>query len=142
MKEKLIGILTALCMVISPSFALAADVTTKVDEDIELMYEQVIEYVSRSKYLNVWTGNMFWRRQRKTRRSNVKLTIELLKMENYSWKSIKSWVHTGSGVVGVNESETYWVDHGTYTTKITAYVTDSNGNYIESPSTTSVIKEY
>ena len=52
MKKKLIGILTALCMVISPSFALAADVTTKVDEDIELMYEQVM---NMSAGLNIST---------------------------------------------------------------------------------------
>ena len=141
MKKKLIGILTALCMVISPSFALAADVTTKVDEDIELMYEQVM---NMSAGLNISTfGQATCSGAVSVRPGyNVKLTIELLKMENYSWKSIKSWVHTGSGVVGVNESETYWVDHGTYPTKISAYVTDSNGNYIESPSTTSVIKEY
>ncbi|WOC75569.1 hypothetical protein RX717_00815 [Intestinibacillus sp. NTUH-41-i26] len=141
MKKRLLCIFAILSMILSSNFAFAVDVSTKEDSDIELMYEQVMNMsaglsissfgqATCSGFASVHPGY------------NIRMTIELLKMENYSWKSIKSWVHTGSGVVGVNASDTYWVDHGTYTTKITVYVTDSNGNYIESPSTTSVIKEY
>lgn len=141
MKKRLFCLLTILCIVFSSNIAYATNVTTKQDEDIELMYEQVMNMSAELSISSLGkatcSGSVSVRPG-----YNVKLTIELLKMENYSWTSIKSWVHNGSGVIGVNESDTYWVDHGTYTTKITAYVTDSNGKYIESPSTTSRIIEY
>ena len=141
MKKRILTIFAVFCFVLNLNIAMAANVSTKDDSDIELMYEQVM---NMSAKLNIssygqatCTGTVSVRPG-----YNVRLTIELLKMENNSQTSIKSWVHTGSGVLGVNESETYWVDHGTYTTKITAYVTDSNGNYVESPTATSLIKEY
>lgn len=141
MKKRILCFLAVFCITFCPNFALAADQTTKADSDIELMYEQVMNMSARLNISNLGlatcSGTVSVRPG-----YNVKLTIELLKMENYSWTSIKSWVHNGSGVVGVNESETYWVDHGTYMTKITAYVTDSSGKYIESPTATSVIREY
>lgn len=141
MKKKLLCFLSIFCIVFSSNIVLAADVTTKEDGDIELMYEQVMNMSARLNISNLGlatcSGTVSVRPG-----YNVKVTIDLLKLENYSWTSIKSWVHNGSGVIGVNESETYWVDHGTYMTEVTAYVTDSSGKYIESPSVTSVIREY
>ena len=42
MKKRLFCLLTILCIVFSSNIAYATNVTTKQDEDIELMYEQVM----------------------------------------------------------------------------------------------------
>lgn len=141
MKKRIICFLAVFCMVFSSNLVSAANLSEKVDSDIELMYEQVL---NMSAGLNISSlGKATCSGFASVRPGyNIQLTIELLKFENSSWTSIKSWVHSGSGVAGVNKSEAYWVDHGTYMTKITAYVTDSSGKYIESPSATSLIREY
>jgi len=141
MKKRLICFFAVFCMVFSSNLVFATDISEKVDSDIELMYEQVL---NMSAGLNISSlGKATCSGFASVRPGyNISLTINLLKFENNSWTTIKSWIHTGSGVAGVNESETYWVDHGTYMTEIVAYVTDSSGKYIESPSATSLIREY
>lgn len=141
MKKRLICTFAIFCMFLNATCAFASDVTEKYDETYDLRFVQLL---NMSADLGISSlGQATCAGSASVRPGyNIRLTIELLKMENGSWDSIKSWVHNGSGVIGVSESETYWVDHGTYTTKITAYVTDSNGKYIESPSTTSRIIEY
>lgn len=141
MKKKLLSLCAVFCIVLSYNSAFASNISTKADSDVELMYVQVM---NMSAGLNISSfGQATCSGAVSVRPGyNVSLTINLLKFENNSWTTIKSWIHTGSGVVGVNESETYWVDHGTYMTEIVAYVTDSSGKYIESPSATSLIREY
>ena len=141
MKKKFLCLMVIFCLMFSSNIAFAGDLSSKEDSDVELLYEQVMNMSAKLNISSLGqatcTGTVSVRPG-----YNVSLTINLLKFENNSWTTIKSWIHTGSGVAGVNESETYWVDHGTYMTEIVAYVTDSSGKYIESPSATSLIREY
>ena len=68
---------------------------------------------------------------------NVRVTVDLKKKESTGWATVKTWVHSGSGYVGVNTSDSYKVSRGTYIVQLTAYVTDSNGNHIETQYCTS-----
>ena len=74
---------------------------------------------------------------------NVDVTMELLKYDDGDWNSIKSWTTSGSGPRGVVFDQDYWLnDADMYKVKVTAYVTDANGKYVESPSCYSVICKY
>ena len=135
MKKTFLCFLTIFCLLSGSTTAFAANLSEAYTTDAEQRFVQILNMsaglsISSLGEVSVRPGY------------NVSLTINLLKLENNSWTTIKSWIHTGSGVAGVNESETYWVDHGTYMTEIVAYVTDSSGKYIESPSATSLIREY
>lgn len=70
---------------------------------------------------------------------NVRATITLSELVDGQWEYVHSWTATGSGPAGINESNGWWVDHGTYIVEVTAYVTDSSGNYIESPTVQSYV---
>ena len=70
---------------------------------------------------------------------NARATITLSELVDGQWEYVHSWTATGSGPAGVNESNGWWVDHGTYIVEVTAYVTDSAGNYIESPTVQSYV---
>lgn len=141
MKKRLISFLVVLSIVFSFNISFAADISDNDVSPIEPLYVQVMNLSSTLNISNLGcatcTGTVSVRPG-----YNVKATIELLQLVDGSWDSITSWVHTGSGVAGVSKSETYWVNHGLYMVKTTAYVTDSNGKYIESPSATSLIREY
>ena len=141
MKKRLLSIIAVLCLVFNFSSAFAADLTTAPEQDIDSRY---VKIAAMSSHLNISSLGCATCSGMVTLRPgyNVKATIDLLKLENGKWNSIKSWVHYGSGLDGVDVSETYWVGSGMYMVETTAYVTDSNGDYVESPSVTSVIKEY
>lgn len=141
MKKNFLCFLTIFCLLSSSTTAFAANLSEAYTTDAEQRFVQILNMsagLSISSLGKATCGGEVSVRPG----YNVSLTINLLKLENNSWTTIKSWIHTGSGVAGVNESETYWVDHGTYMTEIVAYVTDSSGKYIESPSATSLIREY
>lgn len=61
---------------------------------------------------------------------NVEATIELQELDG-SWNTISSYTSSGSGVLGTKPYIKMFVDHGTYRAKVTAKVTDTNGNHIE-----------
>lgn len=74
---------------------------------------------------------------------NVKVTMELQKYDSGDWNTLKSWSKSGSGPMGADLSESYKLSSSDmYQVKVTAYVTDSNGNYVESPVCYSVVREY
>lgn len=141
MKKRLFCSFAVLCVLLCSNFALATDLSTKQNEQIELRYVKIL---NMSSHLNISSLGYASCSGMVTLRPgyNVEATIELLKLENGRWNSIKSWVHSGSDAEGVDVVEGYWVGRGTYMVETTAYVTDSNGKYIESPSATSVIREY
>lgn len=141
MKKRLFCLFVVLCTMLGSNLGVAADFSTIQNDPINSKYVKVnvmssglsissLGYATCSGMVSLREGY------------HVEATIDLLKLENGRWNSIKSWVHSGSGIEGVDVSEGYWVGRGTYMVETTAYVTDSNGKYIESPSATSVIREY
>ena len=142
MKRKMICFFAALCLVFCGTTAVATNGTSSSDvEEVIPRYEKI---ASMSAHLTISNAGYATCSGMVSLRPgyNVKATISLQKLENGSWNEIKSWVHNGSGVLGVNESDGYWVEHGTYIVELTAYVTDSAGGYIESPSALSSVVFY
>lgn len=123
--------------------ALAADAeTTPVYEEIDnSRFQQITSMsagltISDSGYARC-TGTVSLRPG-----YNVRATIALYEIGDGYWDLVHSWTSTGSGPLGVNESNGWWVVHGTYIVEVTAYVTDSAGNYVESPTVQSYIDIY
>lgn len=141
MRKRLFCVFAILCMIFNVSFAYATDISTTQPDQVSPRYVKVD---AMSAHLNISSLGYATCSGMVSLRNgyNVEATIDLLKLENGRWNSIKSWVHTGSGIEGVDAIEGYWVGRGTYMVETTAYVTDSNGKYVESPSVTSVIREY
>lgn len=141
MQKRLCCVFMVVCMAFCSNFAFAADLSTIQGEQVDLKYVKVNAMsagLSMSRFGCATCSGMVTLRPG----YYADVTIELLKLENGRWNSIKSWSGSGAGIEGIDISGTYWVDRGTYMTKTSAYVTDSSGNYVESPSVTSVIKEY
>ena len=65
---------------------------------------------------------------------NADVTVTLYEMLSSGLSYVDSWEYHGSGITGVNKSDGCYVGHGTYIVITSAYVTDSAGNYVESPS--------
>ena len=65
---------------------------------------------------------------------NADVTVTLYEMLPSGLSYVDSWNYHGSGITGVNKSNGCYVDHGTYIVITSTYVTDSAGNYVESPS--------
>lgn len=72
---------------------------------------------------------------------NVRVTLELQQFDN-GWSTISSYTSSGSGVLGAKPYLNQFVVHGTYQAKVTAVVTDSQGNYIETQTALSKVVRY
>lgn len=65
----------------------------------------------------------------------VKVVVQLQKLEDGLWKTLETWTNTGTYYA--TKDGNYCVPSGyTYRTKVTGYIYDSDGNIIESGSTT------
>lgn len=141
MIKKILCILMTFCMISCSALAINADTSPIYEESGDARFEKI---TSMSAGLNIsdtgyarCTGTVFLRPG-----YNVQATITLSELVDGQWEYVHSWTATGSGPAGVNESNGWWVDHGTYIVEVTAYVTDSAGNYIESPTVQSYIDIY
>lgn len=65
---------------------------------------------------------------------NADVTVTLYEMLSSGLSYVDSWNYHGSGITGLNKSNGCYVGHGTYIVITSTYVTDSAGNYVESPS--------
>ena len=72
---------------------------------------------------------------------NVRVTLELQQFDD-GWETIQSYTGNGSGVTATRVYIDRFVVHGTYQAKVTAVVTDANGNYVETATTTSQVVRY
>lgn len=72
---------------------------------------------------------------------NVEVTLELQRLGD-KWTTIYTQTGSGSGYIGTIVSINRFVVHGTYQAKVTAVVTDANGNYVETATTTSQVARY
>ena len=72
---------------------------------------------------------------------NVTATLALQQFDD-GWKTIKSYTSSGSGIRGTKPYIKMFVSHGTYQAKVTAVVTDSQGNYIETQTALSKVVRY
>ena len=138
MIKKILCILMTFCMISCSALAINADTSPIYEESGDARFEKI---TSMSAGLNIsdtgyarCTGTVFLRPG-----YNVQATITLSELVDGQWEYVHSWTATGSGPAGVNESNGWWVDHGTYIVEVTAYVTDASGNYIESPTVQSYV---
>lgn len=141
MIKKIVCTLIAVCMLSCSAPAVEAETLPVYDEPDGARFEQIIVMtagltISDTGYATC-SGSVFLRPG-----YNVRATIALSELVDGHWELVHSWTATGSGPEGVNESNGWWVDHGTYIVEVTAYVTDSAGNYIESPTVQSYIDIY
>lgn len=141
MIKKILCVLISFGMISCSALAVNAE-TSPIYEEIDVSrFEKITSMsaglvISDTGYARC-TGSVFLRPD-----YNVRATIALYKLVNGYWDLVHSWTHTGSGPAGVNASNGWWVDHGTYIVEVTAYVTDSAGNYVESPTVQSYIDIY
>ena len=130
MKKKLFCILLALCMSFGNALAFDTEsIWVSADENVT-RFEQIgfmspgltissSGYATCSCTVSLNPGY------------NVRTTTTLYKLVNGRWDDVHSWTHSGSGIVGVNVDDGWWVTSGTFMVEITAYVTDSSGHHIE-----------
>ena len=141
MVKKLVCAFMAFGIIFCNAFAVDAETTPVYEEIDNSRFQQITSMsagltISDSGYARC-TGTVFLRPG-----YNVRATIALYEIGDGYWDLVHSWTHTGSGPIGVNESNGWWVVHGTYIVEVTAYVTDSAGNYVESPTIQSYIDIY
>ena len=139
MIKKILCVLMAFCMLSCSALAINADTSSIYEESGDARFEKIMSMsagltISGTGYARC-TGTAFLRPG-----YNVRVTIALSELVDGHWELVHSWTHIGSGPTGVNASNGWWVDHGTYIVEVTAYVTDSAGNYIESPTVQSYIR--
>lgn len=141
MIKKVFCTLMAICMLSCSALAVKVETSPVYDEIDDARFQQIIAMsasltISDTGYARC-AGTVFLRPG-----YNVSATITLSELVDGHWEFVHSWTATGSGPEGVNESNGWWVDHGTYIVEVTAYVTDSAGNYVESPTVQSHIDIY
>lgn len=141
MIKKIICTLIAVCMLSCSALAVEAETLPVYDEIDDARFQQILAMaasltISDTGYAKC--GGIVSLRPG----YNVKATIALSELVDGHWDLVHSWTHTGSGPMGVNAIDGWWVDHGTYIVEVTAYVTDSAGNYVESPTVQSYIDIY
>lgn len=139
--KKILCVLMAFCMLSCSALAINADTSSIYEESGDARFEKIMSMsagltISGTGYARC-RGTAFLRPG-----YNVRVTIALSELVDGHWELVHSWTHIGSGPTGVNASNGWWVDHGTYIVEVTAYVTDSAGNYIESPTVQSYIDIY
>ena len=141
MVKKFLCILMTFCMISCSALAVNMDTSPVYEENGEARFEKIISMsagliISDTGYARC-SGTVVLRPG-----YNVSATIALSELVDGHWEHVHSWTHTGSGPAAVNASDGWWVDHGTYIVVVTAYVTDSAGNYVESPTVQSYIDIY
>lgn len=141
MVKKFLCVLMTFCMISCSALAINMDTSPVYEENGDARFEKIISMsagliISDTGYARC-SGTVILRPG-----YNVRATIALSELVSGRWELVHSWTYTGSGPAGVNASDGWWVDHGTYIVEVTAYVTDSAGNYIESPTVQSYIDTY
>lgn len=134
--KKIVSLILVVCMVFSFASATGSEPT----EDIAPLYEQLIGMSSLLKINSLGYAEAYGTA---TVRAgyNVEATIELQKLDG-NWNTISSYTSSGTGILGTKPYIKMFVVHGTYQAKVTAVVTDSYGNHIETQTALSQVVRY
>lgn len=138
--KKIIG-LVILCTILF-AFGLQAYAVDSSNIDIEVT-PQWVNLKSVSSYLeidNLGIATCIGRVSHSSVGGTCKLIMNLQKFSNNQWNTIYTWTTVGDSY---SYNEAYRaVTKGTYRLVVTGIVYDSNGNFIESGSATSINKKY
>lgn len=140
MRKRLLCGLIIFSLMLANALAIFPNATTTHSKGVE-RYEQITNLSSR---LSISSDGYATCACTVTLRPgyNADVTVTLYEMLPSGLDYVDSWAYHGSGIIGVNKSDGCYVDHGTYIVITSTYVTDSAGNYVESPSRQSNVVIY